>query len=442
MVNLKELSSTNGAARTRRALCGFALVATACGSVNVQAIEYRLSTGLTTTHSDNVTRANSTNGVEQDDWIHTPMVRGELAHETANLRVQGDYMVEHRIYAENSFEDRTRWTGRADLRWDTLRDILQINASNSRTESTEDALGQDVENNRQIVTVSSIGPKLQFRPRTSDLFSIEYRYSDISQEETDSDSERQLLAAAYELGLSTNRSLIFEVSRDMVDFTREDSPELDIDTASLTYQSEGDFLDLEIRGGYTTIDRSLGREKVDGVIGNVNLTWRVSGNGEFEVNGSRSINDQSNDVLRGSAEFGQGSVFQNTEINEVFTEAEAFSRDQDESGFSLLYARRVTPRIDFRAGARLTERDFQDRGLVEDFLSADVRLDWQASRRVSLFAGARYEERDGSGDPIVVNLLSFDEFRFSFGINIDLLNRLQRGSRGGRQGRPQGRQQF
>lgn len=267
-----------------------------------------------------------------------------------------------------------------------------------------------------------------------------------------------MLAAAYALGLSENRTLTLDVSRDMVDFDREESPELEIDTASLTYASEGDAVDFELRAGYTTIDRSLDRDKVDGVIGSFDITWRVTGNGEFEFTGSRSINDQSDDVLRGSAEFGQGSVFQNTNINEVFTEdtltasyshrwgrnratlgyrfqdqdfednaaAEDFSRDQDESGFSLLYARRVTPRIDLRASARFTERDFEDRGLKEDFISTDIRIDWQATRLVNLFASARYEERDGSGIPQVVNALVFDEFRFSFGINIDLLNRLPR----------------
>jgi len=458
MLNVKELQHSNILVRSRCALYGVALTTTALLGANAQAVEYRLSTGLTSTHSDNITRANSTNGEERDDWIHTPMLRGELAHETGNFRVQGDYLVEHRIYAEDSFEDRTRWTGRADLRWDTLQDVLQINASNSRTESTEDALGQDVELNRQVVTVSSIGPKLQFRPRASDVIYAEYRYSDISQEETDSDSTRQLLAAGYELGLSENRSISFEVSRDKVDFSRDLSPELEIDTASLTYESKGDALDFSLRGGYTTIDRSLDRDKVDGIIGRVDLTWRVSGNGQIQVNGSRSINDQSDDVLRGSAQFGQGSVFQNTNVNEVFTEdtldvryihrwgrnratigyrlqnqdfqdnaaTETFSRDQDESGFSALYARRVTPRIDFRVAARLIERDFQERGLVEDFLSANARIDWQASRRVNLFTSVSYEERDGRGDPMVVNALSFDEFRFSFGISIDLLNRTQR----------------
>lgn len=458
MLNSIQLQRIACAARSRRTRFGLALAATTLVSAGAHAIEYRLSTGFTTTHTDNIARANSGSGLVQDDWIHTPMVRGVLSHETPNLMVVGDYTVEHRIYTEDVFEDRTRWTGRADLRWDTLRDILQFNVSNSRTESTEDALGQDVENNRQITTVTSLGPKLQFRPRTSDLFSLEYRYSDISQEETDSDSERQRLAAAYELGLTENRALILEVSRDMVDFDRIDSPELEIDTATLTYRTEGDALELEVRGGYTTIDRSLNREKVNGIIGSFELIWRVNGNGQIEVNGSRSINDQSDDVLRGSAEFGQGSVFQNTDVNEVFTEdtleiaythrwgrnratfgyrfqdqdfedaaaTEVFSRDQDESGFNLLYARRVTPRIDFRAGARFVERDFQERGLIEDFITADVRIDWQAGRRVSLFAGASYDERQGSGDPVVANLLSFDEIRFNFGINIDLLNRTQR----------------
>ncbi len=450
MLNSKDLNRKRCPTGALSALLSLALGGGLLVSTSAEAIEYSLTAGFSTERSDNITRSQ----IEEDDWIHTPMLTAELAHQTANLRVEGDYLVEHRIYTEDFFDDRTRWTGRADLQWDALN-FLQFNASNSRTESTEDALQQDVENNRQITTVTSAGPKLQFRPRTSDILSLEYRFADITQEETDSDSERQLIAVAYELGLSENRALTLEVSRDMVDFDRDTSPELDIDTASLTYSSEGDAIEVDARGGYTTIDRSLNRDEVDGVIGSLDVTWSIGGGSQLEINASRSINDQSDDVLRGSAEFGQGSVFQNTDVNEVFTEdnlnvtysygwgrntasigyqlqdqdfediaeSEFESRDQDESGFNVSYARRVTPRVDLRMGARFLERDFQDRGLTEDFITADLRIDWQAGRRVNLFAGASYEEREGSGADALVAALSFDEFRFSFGLTIDIIDR-------------------
>lgn len=439
----------------------------ACGTA--QAVEYKLTTGFSTERSDNVGRASEESGLVQKDWIHKPTLRGLLNHESNNVQISADYLVEHRIYTEEVFDDRTRWTGRADLRWDAVPELLQFNATNSRTETTEDSLIQDIETNRQVTSVTSVGPKLFFQPRASDQLSLEYRYSDISQGQVNtgatidpnvpqinSDSDRQLMAVAYRLGLSENRSLTAEVSRDKVDF-KQNAPELEIDTASLLYSSKGDALELDARAGYTTIDRTLGRDKVDGVIGRLNLLWRVSGSGEINVQASRSINDQSDDVLRGNANFAQGAVFENTDVNEVFEEnalrvsythrwgrntatlgynlqnkdfddsafAPDQSRDEDESGFTAFYSRRLTPRFDVRFGASILEREFDGRGVDEDYVTADFRLDWQAGRALTLFAGANYEERDATGVSPLVDQLSFDEFVFLFGFSFDLVNRYQ-----------------
>ena len=429
------------------------------------AVEYRLTTGVSSEHTDNVGRASDESGLVQDDWIHRPMLRGVIAHQGPKLQLDADYMVEHRIYTEDLFDDRTRFTGRANFRWDAIADVLQIVASNSRTEATEDALGQDIETNRQISSVFSAGPRLVFRPRSSDRLLLEYRFSDVSQNGVqnaingqnfqDPDSERQLISAIYELGLTENRTLALELSRDNVEFSRDQAPELDIDTAALNYVSKGDALQVKLRAGYTTIDRSLNRGTVDGAIGNLELQWQVSGSGRFDIRASRSINDQSANVLRGNAGFGQGSVFENTDVNEVFEEdilqatythrwgrneaslgynlqnkdyddiafAIGDSRDEDESGFVASYARRVTPKINLRMSAAILERDFQDRGVDEDYLTADLRIDWRAGRALTLFAGAAYEDRDASGAQADLLGLSFDQFSFQFGFTFDIVDR-------------------
>jgi len=444
-----------------------ALLLLSCGPA--QALEYKLTTLFSAERSNNIGRANDESGLVQNDTVLRPTLRGLLDHETSNLLLSADYLVEHRIYTEDVFDDRTRWTGRADLRWDAVPEFLQFNATNSRTETTEDSLIQNTETNRQVTSVTSLGPKISFRPRASDRLSLEYRYSDISQGQSNSgatilpndplinaDSERQTLTLAYEIGFTENRSLTAALSRDKVDFA-QNAPELEIDTASLLYNSKGDALEVIARAGYTTIDRTLGRDKVDGFIGNLNLIWRVTGSGQIELRASRTINDQSQDVRRGNAEFGQGAVFGNSNINEVFDENnlrlsythqwgrnraslayniqnrdfddEAFiagqSRDEEENGFSAFYTRRVRPNVDLRLGAGFLERDFDARGVNEDYLTANLRVDWQIARTLGLFGGVRFEERDASGTSPLVNQLSFDEFVYFFGFSFDLVNRYQ-----------------
>ena len=306
-----------------------ALLLLLCGSA--QALEYKLTSGFSAQRSNNIGRASEASGLVQNDTILLPTLRGMIDHEGSNLLISGDYLVEHRIYTEDVFNDRTRWTGRADLRWDAVPEFLQFNATNSRTETTEDSLLQNIETNRQVSSVTSLGPTLSIRPRASDRLSLEYRFSDISQGQVNTgatilpndpmvnaDSQRQNLILSYELGLTENRSLTASISRDDVEF-EQNAPDLEIDIASLAYESKGDALEIAALAGYTTIDRSLGRNKVDGFIGSLNLLWRVTGSGDIELRASRSINDQSNDLLRGSPQFGQGAVFENTNVCLLYT---------------------------------------------------------------------------------------------------------------------------
>jgi len=451
---------------TRRATLSVLLLM-ACGPV--QALEYKLTAAFSADRSNNVGRASEDSGLVQKDTILRPTLRALADHEGNNLLLSADYLVEHRIYTEDVFDDRTRWTGRADLRWDAIPEFLQFNATNSRTETTEDSLLQDVETNRQVTSVTSLGPTLSFRPRASDRLSLEYRYSDISQGQVNSgatllpnaalvnaDSERQNITLAYEFGFTENRSLTASLSRDDVEF-EQNAPDLQIDIASLLYESKGDAVEIMALAGYTTIDRNLGRDKVDGFIGRLNLLWRVTGSGEIEFRASRQINDQSDNVLRGSADFGQSAVFENTDVNEVFDENslrlsyshqwgrnratlaynfqnqdfedDAFvagqSRDEEERGFSAFYTRRVRPNVDLRMGATLLEREFDARGVTEDYFTADLRVDWQIARTLNLFGGVNYEDREASGTSPLVGQLSFDEFVYFFGFSFDIFNRYQ-----------------
>ena len=187
----------------------------------------------------------------------------------------------------------------------------------------------------------------------------------------------------------------------------------------------------------------------------MNLLWRVTGSGEIEFRASRTINDQSDNVLRGNAGFGQGAVFENANVNEVFDEntlslnythqwgrnraslgyrfqnqdfdddafAVGASRDEEERGFTAFYTRRLRPTVDLRLGASFLERDFDSRGVTEDFLTADFRLDWRIARTLGLFGGVTYEDRDANSTTALLGGLSFDEFVYFFGFSFDIINR-------------------
>ena len=161
------------------------------------ALEYRLGVGYTLETTDNVGR---TPDNEVSDFIHIPQARFSANHVTPQFDIDANYRFQHRIYVEDLFQDRTRLTGSAALSWKALPERLRINVSNSRTEATIQTLQQDIENNRQLTTVTSVGPVLSLRPRPSDRLNLEYRFSDVTEEETASDSERQLVRFGYVVG--------------------------------------------------------------------------------------------------------------------------------------------------------------------------------------------------------------------------------------------------
>ena len=89
-------------------VAGLSALLLVCGSAS--AVEYTLTTGFSTERTNNVGRVSDDSGLVQKDWIHRPTLRGMISHEGNSLQLTGDYLVEHRIYTEDVFDDRARWT--------------------------------------------------------------------------------------------------------------------------------------------------------------------------------------------------------------------------------------------------------------------------------------------------------------------------------------------
>lgn len=419
-----------------------------------EALEYEFGVGNTTLHTTNVGR---TADNEVNDWVQIPQATLSASHDTGSVELDAAYRFERRIYNEDVFSDRNRLTGSADLLWDALPERIQFFASNTRTEATINSIEQDVEDNRQLVRTTSAGPRILLNPRAGDQFSFEYRYTMVQEDdstffgdEIDADSERNRFSAAYELGISANRSLTLQASREEVDFDDPGTADLDIDNASLTYQSRGDRLEIMATAGYTDISRTQSLNTVNGFVGNLSLTWSLPGGSDLTLSARRNLNDQSQDLQRGTGTFGN-TVVDNSGLNDVFEEdsigvsynnkfgrntlglayryqTQNFAtadRDEDENRFSARIARQHTPKVSSSLTAQFTRRDFRFANVEDDFLTISGAIDWQANRRLRLAAGARYEDRDSSSVAgIGLSGFSFSEFVASISINFDLVSRM------------------
>jgi len=444
-------------------LCGFSLCMSSA-ALNVQALEYNFAVGNTTLYTTNVGR---TEEEEVADLVQIPHASLVASHDTGAVELDAGYRFERRIYREDLFRDRNRFTGSANLLWNALPERLQFFASNTRTEATINSIEQDVEDNRQLVRTSSAGPRLLFNPRGGDQLSLEYRYTLVQEDdsiffgdEIDADSDRNRFSLAYELGISANRSLTLQASREEVDFDDPGTPDLDIDNASLSYRSNSERLELIVTAGYTDISRSQGFASVNGFVGDATLNWALSGSRDLSINARRNLNDQSRDLLRGTGTFGQRTVIDNSGLNDVFEEDTvgvnynsrfgrntfglAFryqtqdfatvNRDEDENRFTVRIGRQHTPRVGSSLSASYTQRDFQFTGLTDDFINVAGQIEWQTTNRLRLVLGARYQDRDSSNanlaadlSPIVgFNSFTFNEFSANVSIDFDLVSRVSR----------------
>ena len=428
-------------------------------TTSVQALEYEFGIGNTTLHTTNVGR---TEDDEVSDWIQIPNASLVASHDVGDLELDAAYRFERRIYNEDVFDDRNRFTGRANLLWNALPERLQFFATNTRTEATINSIAQNVEDNRQLVRSTSAGPRLLFNPRGGDQFSFEYRYTLVQEDDSnffgegvDADSDRNRFSLAYELGISTNRSLTLQASREEVDFDDPGTADLDIDNASLSYQSRSETLELMATAGYTDISRTQGLASVNGFVGNVSLRWALSGSKDLRINARRNLNDQSQDLQRGTGTFGQPTVVDNSGLNDVFEEDSigvnyssrfgrntfglAFryqtqdfatvNRDEDENRFSATFSRRHTPTVSSSLSASFTQRDFRFTGIEDDFLNIAGQIDWQATKRLRLALGARYEDRDSPNADVFItptpgfSSFSFSEFSANISIDFNLISR-------------------
>lgn len=421
------MSSATDPAKRRRAGPA-ALIAALLGAGNAAALD----TTVDLSHSSEYT--SNTTLVENDEigeWIHTPAIGIGMNQAGAVFEVDGEYQIERRIYERDLFDDETAARGAAEAIWHALPERLDLTVRNTRTESTIRAREPNTEANRQTVSVTEAGPTLRLRPQTNAEFQLEYMYSDVRVDETDTDSERHTGAARYIISLSSLRTLTFEATNTDVDFDNPLAPDLDTWVGSAAFAHEGGNVVYSLMGGYNRTSRTQGRDDVDGAIFAASAEWLASVNTSLAVEGSRAIRDSSSTLLTGGGGFGD-EIDEDTDLNEVFTETrgqvslnhrigpnefvlsaaaseedyEDALRDSERVGLRLEARRNINPRTTFTAFAEVGTREFVDEGEEFDEIAAAIELSRQMSRRFQITLSGLYDERE-SDDPLA---RSYDEW--------------------------------
>jgi hypothetical protein len=324
-----------------------------------------------------------------------------------------DYNYVRRIYTEDVWEDDNRLTGTAAIDWHALADRLDFFANNTRTESTQQAVGAITQANRQIVSTTEAGSRLRFQPRAADELQIEYLFRDVNVTITPTDSQRHNGTLRYLVGLSENRALIAAGTYSDIEYEGP-FPDAEYSVVSLGYLQESGPVEFELSVGYNWFERD-GRGRRNDPMFSGSLTWQATPTATFTLTGSRMITDQGTGLASGD------SAFENTDLNAAFEEttgAISYSQIMGANTITLgaYWTRQeyaddvpltntwVGGRVDFRraltrttdlsAYADLSNRDFRDQGDDQDQLRAGFLVEHRLGRSLNLNWGARYEEWD------------------------------------------------
>jgi hypothetical protein len=355
-----------------------------------------------------------------------------MAHTGAALELDADYTFERRIYQRDLFEDTNAIRGTAEALWHALPERLDFTVRNTITEATINSGEPNTEANRQSVSYTDIGPTLRLRPRSNGEFQLEYLYTDVNDDETDTDSKRQNGSARYILELSSVRTTTLEATRQDVDFDDPGAPDLETWIGSVTYAQTGGNLQYSLMGGYNRTSRTLGREDVDGGVFAVSMIWDATSNRSLSLEASHGLRDQSSMLLSGGGGFGD-EINEDTDLNELFAETlldvaltqrlganefelsvrgtledyEDVPRDSDYLAGRLDYERNVSRRTTFRAYVEAGKRNYTNEGSQYKEVLAGMELSRFMSRRFALSLQVLYEKRESEALGILEN---YDEW--------------------------------
>jgi hypothetical protein len=357
---------------------------------------------------------------EVEEWIHIPAFNVGLSQTGAQLELDAGYRLERRFHQEDLFDDESAATGDASVVWHALPERLDLIVTNTRTESTRRSLEASTEDNRQTVSYTSAGPVLRLRPRSNSELQLEYLYTDVSVEETDTDSERHGGTVRYIIDTSSTQSLTFAGGYQDVDYDNPIAPDLEVSTATMTLSRNTSALTLDLTGGYNRTERGLGRDTVDGPIFEAGVAWTVAPETVISLDASHQITDSSTNLTTGQVDFADEEVSEDTDLNEVFTETrgsislarpvgntdvevtltaseddyEDALRDNERYSAGVSISRALTRRTDLSLSFDVGRRKYPDEGAEQDEYRGAFRISRSLTRRLSFSIGVRYDERD------------------------------------------------
>ncbi|MFW6093129.1 MAG: outer membrane beta-barrel protein [Pseudomonadota bacterium] len=400
------------------ALCGGACL-TALLPASAAAFEYAITADYQAEYTSNARRADDDGS---SDVIHRPGVTATANHAGRTTQLDLRYRLHRRVYQDDSFDSDGITEGFARLSWDAVPGRVRFFASNQRREGTIRTEDEAVPDNLQVSSTTSAGAELTAQSISNHLATVSYTYSDVRARKTNSDSERSTVQGSYVVPLSPSNTLRLTGTGTDVDFDNPLAPDYQSATGTVAYERAAARTTSSVSVGYTTMDRELSRDTVDGYVGNVRITREIGGQSSIAVAYSRDFRDNSLDTWDGRPVFEDDVIVGDTDTNEVYrqqsvtlTYTTAFGANQfnasvaateqsyetdlprgdsDRFGLNAGVSRELRPDLGGYFDIGYNRYEYSEGSRDDDAYTATVGLEWDATRRLDLGSRVRYYRRD------------------------------------------------
>ena len=382
-----------------------------------EALEYALFAGYEGQYTSNASRVPEDES-EEEDVIHRPSAALMASHETDRLSFTGDYQVIRRIYEDDNFETENVVEGSAEVQWSMVPDRFSVFARNQRRETKVDVAEEQVPDNLQITKRTSAGSTLRLDSIANHFMSFTYEYSETGTSDSDVDSDRQSVSAAYTIPISGIDQLEIAGVRTEVEFDSDLIPEYEATTGTIQFSRQTSRNNALFRLGYSSFDRDLSRDTADGIVGAFQYSREMSDQTTLAISYTQDFQDSALDAAPGFID-ADSEFIGDTDIAEVYERQElAFNfgttlarnrfdfaliatsqdyedveRDTERVGGRIEIGRQLSRSLSGSLDGAYWQYDFEDRGREDDEYQIGINIDWEATRRFDVSFGVAYFER-------------------------------------------------
>jgi len=387
------------------------LILLSCPAISL-AVPPEFYLGYDARYSDNIETAAEQ---EQSDLENRFSLRGNYQSDPGKCVASVDGEVAYSKYTEDTYDPETEINGGAVGRCELARG-LSWEVEDQIREMSRSSRQSDTPDNRTRKNIFRTGPDYRLRLSSVDSIQLSSRYENTEfNDPEDTDSERVTGSVAWNHLFAPDLSA--GISASVSDVELDTSAEIRTKTVNATFSERWAATTASGSLGVSEIETELGpsRQTSDGFVGSLGVTRGLDSGAQVFLRASRELTDQTSDLDVRFNEFTfeltDSSTVEATTIetglNKPFNNGDTLSvlvfasrsdyldseEQEDQSGLSAGYTRRVTPLLSATANARYEYLRFESDQSDDQIVGLNIEMIYRATRNTDLAASIGRNER-------------------------------------------------